>query len=74
MSDLSDKVDKLSELATRTDANVRWIRESMDYQVKRVDKHEDRIRKVESRQWWIAGIFTAVGAALGFGGSNGLKP
>lgn len=71
MSELSDKVDRLVETAARTDTNVSWIRNEMS---RRVDDHEDRLRKVEGRQWWIAGAFTTIGALLGIGGTHGLKP
>lgn len=71
LSDLRTKVDRLSETAARTDANVVFIRDSLDYSLK---DHEKRLRKVEGRQWWLAGVFAAIGAALGIGGYHGLKP
>jgi hypothetical protein len=74
ISDLRKEMGEIRELAARTDANVRWLREAFGYQLKRGDKHEERIGKVEGRQWWIAGIFTAIGALLGIGGANQLKP
>lgn len=74
LSDLRAKMDKIAETVTRTDTNTRWLREAFAHQVRRGDKHDERLRKVESRQWWIAGIFTAVGALLGIGGANQLKP
>jgi len=76
MSDLSDlraKVDKLSELAVRTDENVQWIRDARDYQLKRTEEHERRLSRVERWQYWIGGIAAAVGAWVGVGGAGGLK-
>jgi hypothetical protein len=73
-SELRKEVGEIRELAARTDSNTRWLREAFGYQVTRGDKHEERLGKVENRQWWIAGIFTAIGALLGVGGANQLKP
>lgn len=74
LSELRKEVGEIRELAARTDTNVNWLRGAFGHIVQRTDKHDERLGKVERRQFWVAGVFAAIGALLGFGGGNGLKP
>jgi hypothetical protein len=69
MSDLTE----LRQAVARIETNVGWIRDAIDRQVMRTDKHEERLGKVEGRQWWITGIFTAIGVLFGAGVGSGIK-
>jgi hypothetical protein len=69
MSELSE----LRQAVARIETDVGWIRQSIGQQVTRTDKHEERLGKVEGRQWWMTGIFTAIGALFGAGVGNGIK-
>ena len=74
LSELRKEMGELTKLATRTDANVRWIREAVDHEVRRSDDHEKRIRWLERFGSWVSGAAGAVGVLLGFSGGNQLKP
>ena len=69
MSELTE----LRQAIARIETDVGWIRDTIDHQVTRTDKHEERLGKVEGRQWWITGIFTAIGALFGAGVGSGIK-
>ncbi len=84
MSELSDLkaavhemragIDGMRQDTTRTATDVAWIRDAMKRETERGDKLTERVGKVERRQYWYAGIFAAVLAALHIGGGSGLKP
>ena len=74
LSELRKEVGEIRELAARTDANVDWIRDAIDHQVKRGDDHDKRLSRVERWQHWMAGIGAAIVGLLGIGGGHGLKP
>ncbi len=42
-----------------------WIREALNSLNTRLDKIEERLRKVENRMYWIGGIITALLLAVG---------
>jgi hypothetical protein len=70
MSDLTEIQRGLGRVEGKLDTAL----SRMNRQDERSDGLDERLQKVEGRQWWTLGIFAAVGALLGFGGGNGLKP
>jgi isochorismate hydrolase len=70
MSDLTEIQRSLGRVEGKLDTAL----SRMDKQDKRSDGLEERLQKVERRQWVVTGFFTAIGVLLGFGGGNGLKP
>jgi hypothetical protein len=69
MSDMAEvrrALQEIRDISTATATNVEWIRaQGTD--------HDKRLRRVEAKQHWYAGIAAAVGALIGVGGSHGLK-
>lgn len=70
MSDMTEIQRSLGRVEGKLDTALT----RMDQHGERMDKLEDRQRSVERRQWWMTGAWAAIGALLGFGGANGLKP
>jgi hypothetical protein len=64
----------MSEDWTEIQRALGRVEGKLDTALTRMDKQEERIGNVEKRQWWVAGVFAAIGAALGIGGTHGLKP
>lgn len=49
------------------------IEGKLDAALARMEHHEERITSTERRVWTFSGIAAVIGAALGIGGSHGLK-
>jgi hypothetical protein len=71
---MSEDWTEIQRALGRVEGKLDTALTGMSKQDARLDKQEERLGNVERRQWWVAGVFAAIGAALGIGGTHGLKP
>ncbi len=77
MSELSEirrELAAIRDVTTRTCQDVTWIKGGMEADRKEVKEIRKDLRSVERRQWWLSGAAAVIGAILGIGGANQLKP
>lgn len=68
MSELSEIRRALEDIRAATSAtatDVKWIKQGMQRDGDRLDRHDARLRKVESRMNWFAGAGAVLGSMLG---------
>ena len=70
MSEFADIQRALGRIEGKQDAMLAQLERGTE----RMDKHDEKIGKLQNRQHWYAGIAAGIGAVLGFGGTNLLKP
>ena len=70
MSEFADIQRALDRIEGKQDAMLAQLERGTE----RMDNQDEKIGALQNRQHWYAGIAAGIGALLGFGGSNLLKP
>ena len=70
MSELAD----IQRALGRIEGTLGEIKDGVKRGSERMDKQDEKIGSLQNRQHWYAGIAAGIGALLGFGGTNLLKP
>jgi hypothetical protein len=68
MSELTEirrALDDIRAATAATATDVKWIKEGMQRGAARMDVHDTRLQKVESRMNWFAGAGAVLGSMLG---------
>lgn len=65
LAELSRKLDALQATTTATATDVQWIKQGMEKGDERMDKHDQRIGKLENHRHRQLGFTAALSAAVG---------
>jgi ribosomal 50S subunit-associated protein YjgA (DUF615 family) len=57
------QLDKLTEIHT----DVKWIKDAIEQSTERMDKHDERIAKLERWRTWLAGAAAVIAGLFGAG-------